>query len=288
MLLYRNLKTKKLKFVHFTIMSNNRPIGVFDSGIGGLSVVSVISDLLPSENIIYLGDTQRVPYGSKDPRDIKKYSSELVDFLLKKDVKAIVVACNTISAVALDEIKNSTNLPIIDVINPTVEYIIENIRKEEVALIGTKATIDSKVYEQKLKLLNLKILTIACPQFVTLVEEGEIDSQKTQEIIKSCLLPIREENIDTVILGCTHFPALKEKISEILGGNVELIDPSSFAAQKLNKVLYENKLLNESSSDATYEIYLTGDLTTAFNAIEKIYPQKLLGNLIKVDLPKNP
>lgn len=265
-----------------------RAIGVFDSGIGGLSVLQALLERLPSERFIYLGDTARVPYGNKSPETIRCYAKECVQFLLQHEVKAVVVACNTVSATALEEVKSCSSLPVIDMILPAAEQALKLSKQDCIGVIATRATVASGAYEQYLRQRGagrkLRIFSIACPLFVPLAEEAYGDSEAAQLIAEHYLKPLRQAEIDTLILACTHFPLLRKTIEKVLPG-VQLIDCGEQAAQEAKKVLQQATLLGsetQCSSLPRIECYLTDELPT-FGAIAS----KFLGfPLEKIHLAK--
>lgn len=237
---------------------DNRPIGVFDSGIGGLTVVKEVLEQLPNESIIYLGDTARVPYGTRGKEIIKKFSLELTNFLLKRKVKFLVVACNTISATCLEEIEKASPVPVLGVIEPAASEAAKNTKTGKIGVIGTQATISSKVYEKEIKKINpkIKILTQACPLFVPLAEEGLIDEKATELIAQKYLKVFKNNKIDTLILGCTHYPVLKKVIQKVVGKKVRLIDSAKPTALKLKEILRQENLLSKSKK-AKHEFFVT-------------------------------
>ena len=198
------------------------PIGVFDSGVGGLTVAREISRQLPYENIVYFGDTARVPYGSKSQNTIIRFSEQIIRFLRTKQVKAIVIACNTASALALDAVKDEFDLPIIGVVIPGARAAVEATTNGKVGVVGTEATVQSGMYTKVIQGMNPKIEVIekACPLFVPLVEEGFKEHIVTREIIEYYLESMRNTDIDAMILGCTHYPLLRSKIREYMGDNL--------------------------------------------------------------------
>lgn len=267
--------------------SNNLPIGVFDSGVGGLTVVKEILKILPNENLIYLGDTGRVPYGTRDNKTINKFTDELVRFMLRKQVKAIVVACNTISAVALPSVlKMADDLPVIDVIEPTVDCAVafENINR--IGVIGTRATISSGVYESKIKNKNkdLEIFSKAGPLFVPLVEEGFSNSPQAYEISKKYLSYFDDKDIDLLILGCTHYPILKEVIEKSLRRRIKIIDSAFPTAEKLKKVLTDKNLLNLENTDPKLEFYVTDNPSRSFEIANIFFGGNFPGKFEKVEI----
>lgn len=215
-------------------------IGIFDSGIGGLTVVSEIAKMFPYDNIVYIGDTARVPYGSRGKNVITDYALELTTFLLKQNVDILVVACNTISAVSLDAIKKvAKHVPVVDVISPTVRKAVDFSPSLRIGVIGTRATISSNAYSKNIHYLkpNAKIFQQSCPLFVPLVEEGLMNTKATELIAKDYLATLKKEQIDTLILGCTHYPFLKKTISKIMGKNVSLIDSTKATTEQICRIL---------------------------------------------------
>jgi len=203
-------------------------IGIFDSGIGGLTVVKEFLKYLPEYRLIYLGDTARLPYGTKSPNLIRKWSKEISQWLLKKGAKIIVIACHTSSSLAADFLKKEfSNIPVFEIITPGIEKAVKLTKNKKIGIIGSPATIKSKVHQKKLLKINpgLKIYTQACPLFVPLVEEGWIRRRQTKEIAEEYLMPLKRKGIDTLILACTHYPLLKKIISDIVGKIVKIIDP---------------------------------------------------------------
>lgn len=233
-------------------------IGVFDSGIGGLIVLKEIRKVLPNERIYYLGDTARVPYGEKTKELIIRYSKEIVEFLLEKNVSAIVVACNTATALALKELKEIFKIPIIGVIEAGARTAINTTKNGKIGVIGTKATINSGKYTEEIKLFNAEaeVFQKACPLFVPAVEEGILSGKLVNQIIKTYLDDFNEK-IDTLILGCTHYPLLKEAISKIYP-NIKIVDPAKETALDLKEILKENKFLkNDAQKNEEVKYYVT-------------------------------
>ena len=214
-------------------MNNTKPIGIFDSGIGGLTVAKRLSLTLPQENIIYFGDTARVPYGSKSNSTVIEYSIQDTIFLISKNVKAVVVACNTASSVAIPELKKQFDLPIIGMIEPGAGMAIENSANKRIGVIGTRSTISNKAYSREIKSIDssVNVYEKACPLFVPLAEEGWIKHKATYKIAGEYLQELKDLNIDTLVLGCTHYPILYEVIRKIMGDNVTLIDSGVAAAR---------------------------------------------------------
>jgi len=224
-----------------------KSIGVFDSGVGGLTVVKELIRQLPYENIVYFGDTARVPYGIKSKETVIRFSIENILFLLKQDVKLICVACNTVSSFALPAIKSHFKVPIVGVISPGAREAVYATQNKRIGVIGTKGTIKSRTYEFEIKQLDpkAKITACACPLFVPFVEEGWLSGSVVLEVAKSYLKPLKNAGVDTVILGCTHYPLLKPVIKEVMGHDVTLIDSAKQVAAEVKKILAAENLLNE-------------------------------------------
>lgn len=224
---------------------NNKPIGVFDSGVGGLTVVREIIKQLPNENVIYFGDTARVPYGTKSAETVTRYSLEIADFLLSKNVKSIVVACNTASALALEALKKKYEIPVIGVISPAVWKAVSSSTKKRIGIIGTEATISSNTYQRQIKSFSkdAQVFAKPCPLLVPLVEEGWLDCEITLSVLNIYLKELMSKKIDSLILGCTHYPLLKNAIEKTLGKNIKIIDSASSVVAELKRLLAEKKML---------------------------------------------
>lgn len=222
------------------------PIGVFDSGVGGLTVVREIMRQIPDERIIYFGDTARVPYGSKSQETITRYARQIIRFLKAQQVKAIVVACNTASAYALDELETEIDIPIIGVVKPGARVAADATQNGKIGVIGTEGTIGSRIYTRYIKELNTKAEVIgkACPLFVPLVEEGLLKDPVTDEIAGRYLSELIDIGIDTLILGCTHYPLIRSTVGKIMGEKVTLVNPAYETARELRELLIEEKLLS--------------------------------------------
>jgi glutamate racemase len=228
-------------------LRGDAPIGVFDSGVGGLTVAREIMRQIPNEKIIYFGDTARVPYGSKSQETVTRYSKQIVRFLQTFQVKTIVVACNTASAYALDELERETDIPIIGVVKPGAKTAAEVTQNGRIGVIATDATIGSQIYTKYIKELN-KDVTIygkACPLFVPLVEEGLWQDPVTDEIAKRYLTELIDIDIDTLILGCTHYPLIRSTVGRIMGEGVTLVNPAYETARELKEMLQQRGILNQ-------------------------------------------
>ncbi len=236
-------------------MSASAPIGVFDSGVGGLTVVREIMSQIPSERIVYFGDTARVPYGGKSKETITMYSEQIVRFLLQQGVKAIVVACNTASAYALDTLEKEIDIPIIGVVKPGAKTAAETTKNGRIGIIGTEGTVGSRIYEKYISKVapNAQVVGKACPLFCPLVEEGLLDDPVTDEIARRYLEGLKGSGIDTLILGCTHYPLIRTTIGRIMGENVTLVNPAWETAHALKDLLSEEGILNP---EATHESLL--------------------------------
>ncbi len=259
-------------------MEKEKPIGVFDSGIGGLTVVKRIAATLPEENIVYFGDTARVPYGSKSNDTVIEYSMEDAKFLMQKNVKAIIVACNTASSVAMEVLKKNFNVPIIGMIEPGSATAVRTTKNNRVGVIGTRATISNKAYSNKIRHLNpeIEVFETACPLFVPLAEEGWIEHKATYEIAEEYLHELRDENIDTLVLGCTHYPILSKVIQEVIGDDVTLVDSGVVAAEMIRNELDRTDLHTNSYSMGNQELYVS-DIPTKFREVAELF----LGNPVK-------
>ncbi len=238
-------------------MLHNAPIGVFDSGVGGLTVAREIMRQLPNERILYFGDTARVPYGSKSPETITRYSSQIVRFLQTQQVKAIVIACNSASACALETLEEETNLPIIDVVRPGARTALETTVNGKIGVIATEATICSGIYKRYIEESGKSVSTIskACPLFVPLVEEGLWEDPVTDEIAGRYLAELIDSGIDTLILGCTHYPLIRSTVGRIMGEKVCLVNPAYETARALKQLLEKKGLESEKRPGLGTELY---------------------------------
>ncbi|MCI8886146.1 MAG: glutamate racemase [Dorea sp.] len=243
------------------VSNSNRtaPVGVFDSGVGGLTVAREIMRQLPRENMVYFGDTARVPYGSKSRNNIIRYSRQIIRFLQTKEVKAIVIACNTASALALDTVKEETDIPIIGVIEPGARAAVQATENGMIGVAGTEATIQSETYTNVIRKMRPDAAVIGkpCPLFVPLVEEGFAKHRITEEVIDIYLSEMRQTDIDTMILGCTHYPLLRSKIMAYFGEKVHIVNPAYETAVDLKKILDESGMANQSDAAAAYEFYVS-------------------------------
>ncbi len=240
----------------------NAPVGVFDSGVGGLTVMREIMRQIPNESIIYFGDTARVPYGNKSKETVTRFSRQIVHFLKSHQVKTIVVACNTASAYALDELEKECDIPIMGVVKPGAKAAVEATRNGKIGVIATEATIGSGIYSHYIKELksSATIYGKACPLFVPLVEEGLWEDPVTEEIARRYLAELIDNDIDTLILGCTHYPLIRSTVRKVIGEQVTLVNPAYETAIELRKVLADNGLLREAApklGENQYQFYVS-------------------------------
>ena len=230
-------------------LGNSAPIGIFDSGVGGLTVAREIMRQIPNERLVYFGDTARVPYGNKSKETVTKYSRQIIRFLKTQNVKAIVVACNTASAYALDEIEKELDIPIIGVVKPGAKVAAETTRNKKVGVIATAGTIQSRIYTEYIQGIqsDIQVIGKACPLFVPLVEEGLLEDPVKDEIATRYLNELKDIDIDTLILGCTHYPLIRSTVGRIMGERVTLVNPAYETARELCSLLERENLLNPST-----------------------------------------
>lgn len=247
-------------------MANDAPIGVFDSGVGGLTVAREIMRQIPNENIIYFGDTARVPYGSKSKSTIIRYSKQIVEFLCTKKVKAIVIACNTASSFALEAVQKEVDIPVIGVIQPGAKTAVQTTKNNKIGVIGTVGTINSDIYTTTIAQLNSEIEVIgkACPLFAPLVEEGWLEDPVTYAVAERYLNELKQYHIDTLVLGCTHYPLIRHTVQKIMGRDVTLVNPAYETAKYLKQVLLENDI--QSDTTITNHKFFVSDGAEKFNA----------------------
>lgn len=266
---------------------DNRPIGVFDSGIGGLTVLKELMVSLPQESFVYFGDTARVPYGTRSKDTIIKYSFQCVRFLLSKDVKAIVIACNTSSAASLSSLKQKFDLPVIGVIEPGAVAAVGSSRNGRVGIIGTSATVNSGAHREAIKKIDDSryIVSNPCPLFVPLVEEGWSNTQVASMVAEEYLKPLMEEKVDTVVMGCTHYPLLKGIVGSIMGPDVKLIDPAYETAREFKSILDQKGMRREDGVPPQYKYYVSDD-PEKFVRIGAAFLEKNIDNIEKIDIDK--
>lgn len=267
------------------ITDNKGPIGIFDSGIGGLTVFAAIRRRLPDESLIYLGDTARLPYGTKSAETVVRYSRECAQFLVDRNIKTLVVACNTASAYALPELSKRFDIPVLGVVEPGARAALAISKKRAVGVIGTSGTISSNAYGSVLKSLDPKVRVVsrACPLFVPLVEEGWIDNDVAAAASRRYLEGMRAEGIDTLILGCTHYPLLAGVIERVIGDGVALVDSAETTAESLKLLLEAKGISAKKGDETTQHIYVT-DLPARFETIAHKFLQSDLPPVTRVDL----
>ena len=266
-------------------MSDPRPIGIFDSGIGGLTVVKEIFRHLPLESVVYFGDTARVPYGSKSPKTVETFALEDIFFLLTQNVKILVAACHTVSSVVLDSLVARLHLPILGVVDPGVRAALKTTRNRRIGVIGTQGTVASGTYEKKLHLKDpaVNVFSQACPLFVPLAEEGWLDGDVTERVARIYLEPIRAQGIDTLILGCTHYPLLKPVIQGVLGPGVKLIDSAEETARTVAARLRILGLENQEGGGLHHKMFVS-DIPLRFRQVGERFLDRALDSVVQVDL----
>lgn len=264
---------------------DNRPIGVFDSGIGGLTVLKEIINRLPGESIVYFGDTARVPYGTRSRDTIVKYTFQSVRFLLSKNVKAIVIACNTASAIALSELKASFPVPVIGVIEPGAFAAVEACRNGRIGIIGTSATVLSGAYGSTIKKIDSSksIVSNPCSLFVPIVEEGWSNTKVAEMVAMEYLKPMIQAGVDTIVMGCTHYPLLKTVIGNITGQDVVLIDPAFETAGECMNILVNYDMMREDTALPSYKYYVSDD-PDKFISVGATFLEKKIDGIEKIDV----
>jgi glutamate racemase len=255
----------------------NRPIGVIDSGVGGLTVAKEIMRQLPKEQIIYLGDTARCPYGPRPLGEVKKYTWEMTNYLLQFNIKMLVIACNTATAAVLEEIRQKLDIPVLGVIHPGARAAVKVTKNNKIGVIGTIGTIKSMAYEIALQSISsqIKVNGLACPKFVPVVESGEFESEEAYQTVINELKPFIGAEIDTLILGCTHYPLLSPIIQEVIGNNVQLISSGSETAREVSTILYHSHLLNNTEAKADHLFFTTGTKLTFQKVANKLFQQNI-------------
>ena len=262
-----------------------KPIGIFDSGLGGLTVFSEIRKILPKEDLVYFGDTAHVPYGSKSREVVTRFSSQIAAFLVKQKVKMIVVACNTASAFALPALQSRFKLPVFGVIFPGAKAALKSSIKKRIGVIGTEGTIRSSSYDKAIRSLDRKaeVLSAPCPLFVPLIEEGWINHPVTKIVAKEYLIPLVKRGVDVMVLGCTHYPLIKETIRKIVDRKITLIDSAEAAAADVRRILGQSGLLKKSTSPGRYKFYVS-DSPEKFKKLGRMFLGHTLKNVKKISL----
>ncbi|MDY0408602.1 glutamate racemase [Virgibacillus soli] len=251
----------------------DRAIGVIDSGVGGLTVANELLRQLPNERLIYVGDTLRCPYGPRNAQEVLTFTWEMVEFLLTKNIKMLVVACNTATAFALESLQEKLTIPVIGVIQPGARAAINVTKNNQVGVIGTEGTINSQAYVQALKQIKeeIQVQSLACPLFVPMVERGILNGEEAEEIVASTLQVFKTTQIDTLILGCTHYPLIKDTIQSTLGNKIHVISSSEETARETSLILEMNGLLQIEPATYKHEFYTTGDIDHFQKMTERIF-----------------
>jgi len=261
-----------------------KPVGIFDSGIGGLTVLKEIAKILPNEDLIYLGDTARVPYGIRSAETVIKYSIECANFLFKKEIKMLVIACNTSSSVSLEVLKKMLPIPVVGVIEPGVRAALKATKNGKIGIIGTEATVQSEAYPKKIKSIepHTEVIAKACPLFVPLVEEGILEGSIAELVIERYLKELKNSGIDTLILGCTHYPLLKKTIQKYMEG-ITLVDSAQETAKEVREILSNRGFINKKNTPGFKTFYVT-DSPERFKKIGEIFLNCEINNIFKVSL----
>jgi glutamate racemase len=238
----------------------NQPIGIIDSGVGGLTVAKEVMRQLPNETIFYLGDTARCPYGPRTAEEVKKFTWEMAAFLMNYNIKMLVIACNTATAVVLEELQDMLPIPVVGVIQPGARAALKNSQNGRIGVLGTVGTVNSKAYDKAIHSINdtVEVSSLACPKFVPLVESGEYDSKWALEIVNETLVDMKNEPIDTLILGCTHYPLLQTIIQSVMGEKVKVINSGDETAREVSAILDYQGMLNKKRTSPQHTFFTTG------------------------------
>ncbi len=266
---------------------DNRAIGIFDSGLGGLTCVKKVMEIMPNENIIYFGDTGRVPYGTRGQETLLKYVRQDIKFLESFDIKLIVIACGTASSAALPNIQSEINTEIIGVLNPACLAAVSATKNNKIGVIGTSGTIKSCKYLETIKSINpeIEVFQRACPMFVPIVENGYTKTEVSEIIAKEYLEPIKEAGVDTLIMGCTHYPLLKQEIAKVMGDSVTLIDAGGETAIFAKELLEKNDALSDRTAGKTE--YYVSDTTDGFCELGSMFLERQIdGSVSKIDIER--
>ena len=265
----------------------NRPIGIFDSGVGGLTVMAEVINHLPNEDIVYFGDVGRCPYGGLSKETIVQFARQDIKFLLEHNVKYIIAACNSVSAVALETVKKEFDIDILGVIGPGAKAAADYTKNKRVGVIGTVATVGSNSYGTEIQRLNndIKLFSLACPLFVPLAEEGYMDKEATRLIAHDYLKTLIDVDIDTLVLGCTHYPLLKKVIAGVMGDKVKLVDSAEETARQLKRVLEENGINKQGTDEVTHKLYVS-DVPDHFSDLVRKFLGNPINNITRVDITR--
>ncbi len=254
------------------------PIGIFDSGIGGLTVVRALVERLPRENFIYIGDTAHIPYGNKTQAELFSYAEDILSFFISQGVKAVLVACGTHSSVTLPELASRYSFPMLGVLKAGARSACRTSRNLRAGVMATQATVNSQAYTREIRAINpeFKVFERACHRFVPLVESGQIDGEETREAVKEYLTPLLDERIDTLVLGCTHYPFLLPLIKEFAGEGINVVDPACETVEELSALLHQHQLVNEHSAVPVRQYFVTGNAQSFYDV-----GTRLIGDTIK-------
>jgi glutamate racemase len=268
-------------------LDHQAPIGIFDSGVGGLTVAKKIFQLLPKEDVIYFGDTARYPYGPRSEESVKRFSAQNMNFLLSQKVKCVVVACNTASALALNDLEKNYSVPMIGVVKPGAFAAAKATINGKIGVIGTLGTISSGAYEKAIHRIDSRkrVYSVPCPLFVALAEEGYINKKATYLIAQEYLEPLIKKRVDTLVLGCTHYPLLKRPISKIMGKEVKLIDSAEETAREVKKVLTEEGLLKK-PNNASFRRFYVSDIPDRFVEVGERFLKDKIAEVGRIDIEK--
>lgn len=265
-----------------------KAIGIFDSGVGGLTVLREIIKALPQEDTIYLGDTARVPYGTKSPETVVRFARQITSFLVNRDIKLLVVACNTASAVSLDALQAEFNIPIVGVIEPGAFQAAAVTKNGKVGVIGTAGTVRSSAYTKAIKRINpdIEVITAECPMFVPLAEEGWLDNEVARLTAEIYLKNLKVSGVDTLVLGCTHYPLLKGMISQVMGEGVNLVDSAEETARVVREILVARGETRPDQERGNHHFFVT-DIPAGFIRVGNRFLGGALGDVYQVDLESN-
>ncbi|HJQ25758.1 MAG TPA: glutamate racemase [Blastocatellia bacterium] len=266
-------------------ITQDSPIGIFDSGVGGLTVFRALERRLPNESLIYLGDTARVPYGTRSPETVERYAIEDAGFIRSKNIKVIAIACNTVSALAANRLREAFDVPVLGVIRPGARRAVAATRSGYVGVIATEGTVASGAYERAMLALNpkLEVISRACPLFVPLAEEGWLNHPVTRQVAEEYLKEMRASRVDTLVLGCTHYPILRPLIDEVMGDHIAFIDSGEAVADEVAHLLEERGLLRQSAEPRTTSFYVT-DAAVRFRRVAELFLGRPLEAVETVEL----
>lgn len=266
-------------------MDKSKPIGIFDSGVGGLTVVKRLLEEMPGESFIYFGDTLHLPYGDKTREELFSYAYSILNFMQKKEVKAVIVACGTHSAITLPKIEKEYPFPILGVVRAGARAAARISRNGKIGVVATQATVNSLAYTRNIKEVNyrLEVYEKACPLFVPLIEGGKLDGEETRRAVEEYITPLLKRDIDTLVLGCTHYPFLSQVIKDFVGDEIALVDPALETVAEVKQILQARKLLQDSSGSPVYEFYVSGDDRSFYEVGRRLMGQ-VIDKVKKIDL----